>query len=187
MSPFSGGLVVSGEVLETFADDFNRGNSGTVGNDWNDLGGDPGGPWEINANRVMRNDAGASVNNQNAIYRDGNIVDQYAECIPLDHGVGPIVRLAGPPGGYIAFADATKVYLEKSTPGGYSALDEHATALDFATDVLRIVALDTRISVEVNGVEIIVVADSTWLQGHRGIAVSSATGDLRADNFACGE
>jgi hypothetical protein len=183
---FPTGLVMGKTDLEeTFTDSFNCASSATVGNGWIEISiPDPLGNWEINVNRVMRNDGSIDdpPDADDAIYRPGNIVDQYAECVPLSENVGPVVRLSGPPGGYRAWASATEVF----AGGGTLSLNA-AIALNFSTDVLRIEARDQLIRLLVNGTEVDSAINTSYQQGHRGIQVNSATGDLLVDNFACGE
>lgn len=174
------------DLVEVFADDFNRANNAAIGNSWLEFGGDPGGPWEINGNRLMRR---ASPNGaaMDTAYRAVKVVDCYVECVPIDDLGGPVVRTTGTGDGYHAYWSTAsgRVFLEKS--GGSALGQSSVISWTLGTDILRLEVRDTLVTVYKNGSLIIEEPDTAHLWGWRGVRAREATGDVRIDNFAMGE
>lgn len=162
---FSGGGV--------FTDDFNRGDSATIGNDWSESSGPLGAvDWDIVTNRLKATGVGGTASYGTCLRPAGeNVADGYAQAVTTAGNTtgGPMMRATGATNGsgyWIEFNSGT-TNLMKSTGTQIGSYAGGANG-----DTFKLSCVGTAIKVFINTVERISATDSAWTTGMRGFKVT---------------
>lgn len=176
------GLTVA---LHYFADAFDRAD-GAPGNAWTQP---LSSAWSIASNRLRRSASATDV----LIYQATELSSGYAECVPLDDGIGPALRTFGfPLEGYcvapVVGSDIALFRANPSTGKFDTILDQTASHPNLATDVVRIVAVGNLIQGYINSTIVLEATDGNYISGRGGIGVvEDESGTLEVDAYAEGE
>jgi hypothetical protein len=176
--------------LPTASDDFNRADGG-LGSDWTVMASpaNDATPLTIASNKVVGGDGHTDVISGSKRTAESFASDQYssvevADALPIGFWIGATVRCQPPGGGsescylVIYFRDggsSWRTILYREGGSVFTELANHALggALTAGT-VLKLVAVGTRISYEINGVEIDHVTDANFSGGAPGIMTFGA-------------
>lgn len=178
--------VLAAGLSSTLTDDFGRADSATVATAvplaWQEVG-----PWEIASNRLRRAVGGDALD---VVYLPPTVADGFAECVPLNFLIGPVVRWnTTVSGGYAVYHNVVETRLVKinTTSPTLTQLGTSSDLPDLATDALAIEAVGTSIRAYLNGSLIIEATDAVWTSGVRGIITIDDMNQVEADNYAEGE
>lgn len=189
--------ILAAGLSAEFTDTFNRAN-GSVINNWQMVGS-----WVIAGNlvRVTVPDP-ATAETRPKLYRETVVTDGWAECVPLDEGIGPMVhsKIGEANPGRVIYAEVAGglTRLVQTGFGGFPAAyfqTVHGTSPivpNLTTDSLAVEAIDVGSSqhllrVYVNGGVVIEETGNFALDnGVRGIIAVTDGATVEADNYAEG-
>lgn len=170
--------------MTTFADDFNRADSSSLGAGWVEVSGD----WSIASNQLSPGNAGGTIllRAAAAAATDDNFTQvTIASTAAASQGVG-CRGDTNFQNGYLWRNDGTSWNLFAVVGGSFTSIASFAAAAA-PGDVAKVQAVGTTIKAFVNGVQRASVTDTGVTTGKNAFIRSESTSGLRYDDFSSGD